>query len=260
MSADTTQVEPPITKQARYGVRPGNLPIKHVVIHDEEYPVNDKSAEMVAEFFAGTEAKGSAHYVEDADSEQHCVAEDHVAAHAPPNTGSIGLEQDGYAHFTVEDWANPGSQATIQRTAARVADICERHNVPTQWLTVDDLKAGNHGITSHLNKSLAFGQSDHTDPGPNYPISWFMSLVNGSAPTNDQGNKPSPQEDELMQLIMNADGATTEEKQKIWLTSGLFRVHVPTQKVYNELKYVGVPGPASIPGDWFALLTDVAKL
>jgi hypothetical protein len=79
--------EPPITREAAYGVRPGNLPIKHVVIHDEEYPVGDTSAESVAAFFAGATARGSAHYVEDADSEQHCVAEDHIAAHAPPNTG-----------------------------------------------------------------------------------------------------------------------------------------------------------------------------
>lgn len=252
--------EPPITLQAAYGVHPGNLPINLVVIHDEEYPVGDHSAESVAQFFAGPAARGSAHYVEDADSEQHCVAEDHIAAHAPPNTGSVGLEQDGYAHFTVEDWAQPGSQGTIRRTAARVADICDRHDVPKQWLTVDDLRAGARGITSHLNKSLAFRQSDHTDPGPNYPIHWFMSLVLGVAPTDEAGHTPSPQEDELVQLIQNADGATQADKNKIYLSSGMLRAYVGTPKLVNELKFVGVPGPTAIPGDWFDLLVDVATL
>lgn len=252
--------EPPITKQAAYGVHPGNLPILDVVIHDEEYPVGDHSAESVAQFFAGPSARGSAHYVEDADSEQHCVPEDHTAAHAPPNHGTVGLEQDGYAHFTVEDWAQPGSQATIRRTAARVADICDRHGVPKAWRTPDELRAGQHGIQSHLNRSLAFGQSDHTDPGPNYPVHWFMSLVLGVAPTDTTGNTPSPQEDELVQLIQNADATTQAEKNEIWLASGMFRAHVPEPKLVNELKYVGVPGPTAIPGDWFDLLVDVETI
>jgi N-acetyl-anhydromuramyl-L-alanine amidase AmpD len=252
--------EPPITREAAYGVRPGNLPIKHVVIHDEEYPVGDTSAESVAAFFAGATARGSAHYIEDSDSEQHCVAEDHIAAHAPPNTGSVGLEQDGYAHFTVEDWTRPGSQATIRRTAARVADICDRHDVPKRWVTVDDLRAGGHGITSHLNKSLAFGQSDHTDPGPNYPVHWFMSLVLGVAPTTTDGHTPSPQEDELVQLIQNADAPTKVERDKVYLSSGMLRAYVGTPKLVNELKFVGVPGPTPIPGDWFDLLVDAEAL
>lgn len=171
--------EPPITKQARQCYPGGNLPVYRIVIHDEEHPVSDTSAEGVADYFAGPTAAGAAHYVEDADSEQHCVADASVAYHAPPNAHSLGIEQDGYARFTADEWALPGSQATIRRTAARAAELLYRYGLPVHWITVAELVAdpATKGVTDHATVTAAFHQSTHTDPGPDYPRTQFMAWV-----------------------------------------------------------------------------------
>lgn len=169
--------EPSITIQAARVSQGNNLPIDRIIIHDEEYPVSNTSAEEIARYFASPTAKGSAHYVEDADSEQHCVREHSIAWHAPPNPGSIGIEQDGYARFTSAEWALPGSQATIRNTARRTADLCQRYGIPVVWLSVEDLRAGKRGITGHMNVSVAFRLSDHTDPGTQFPVTQFLNLV-----------------------------------------------------------------------------------
>ncbi|GAC1378507.1 MAG: hypothetical protein NVSMB4_08190 [Acidimicrobiales bacterium] len=185
--------EPAITVQAYHTSQGSNYPVTRVVIHDEEYPVSSTSAEAIAQYFASSDAGGSAHYVEDSDGEQHCVSDDTIAWHAPPNQGSIGIEMDGYSRFVPSDWQQPGSQASIKRTAARTAELCDRFTVPKVWLTADDLRNGKHGITSHRNVSLAFGQSDHMDPGASFPITQFMGYVGGEPPIPNPN--PSPPAD-----------------------------------------------------------------
>src|SRR4051795_9201152 len=136
-----------------------NANITRIVIHDEEVAVGATSARDVAHFFADPSTGTSAHYVVDADSVEHCVAEDVVAFHAPPNAGSIGVEHDGFARFTAAEWAEPGSAATLARSAALVAEICQRRGIPVTFLSVDDLLAGKSGITTHSNVTAAFKKS-----------------------------------------------------------------------------------------------------
>lgn len=171
--------EPPITRRHHGGVSHGsNGNISLVVIHDEEYPLDDDSAEAIARYFADPKHGNScAHYVEDSDSEQHCVPDNQIAYHAPPNKGSIGIERDGYASWTKEQWLQPKAQLTTCRVAARTAELCVRHHLPPIWLGPAEVKAKKKGVTSHANKSKAFSQSDHTDPGPAFPVNPFMALV-----------------------------------------------------------------------------------
>jgi N-acetyl-anhydromuramyl-L-alanine amidase AmpD len=156
-----------------------NEPVTRIVLHDEEYPVGVTSAENVAGYFAKASAGGSAHYVVDADSVEHPLAENIIAWHAPPNQGSIGIEHDGYARFTAEQWAAPGSDATLRRSAALVAEICHRRVLPVQFVTAAQLKANPRveGITTHAEVTAAFHQSDHTDPGAHFPMAHYLDLV-----------------------------------------------------------------------------------
>lgn len=183
--------EPPVTIQAYHTSGGSNFPVTRVVIHDEEYPVSDTSAEAIARYFASSDAGGSAHYCVDANSEQHCVADGVIAWHAPPNQGSIGIEQDGYARFSYNDWQTPGSQATMRRAAWRTNELCDRFGVPKVWLSVQDLLNGAHGVTSHNNVSQAWHQSDHNDPGGGFPVAQFMGYVTG-APVPPTPPPPPP--------------------------------------------------------------------
>ncbi len=171
--------EPAVTLLAgTYGDYP-NGTVTRVVIHDEEFPVEVGSALSIAQDFANRRAPnyGSAGYVTDQGDEQHCVPDSKVAYHAPPNQGSVGQERDGYASYNPDQWNHSDAQRTTCNVAARTAELLRRFGLPPVWLTVGQLAAGGRGVTSHNNVSLCWGQSDHHDPGPAFPIGAFMALV-----------------------------------------------------------------------------------
>lgn len=155
---------------------------KLVVLHDEEFPLSDTSAEVIArDVFSKANAGGCAQYVIDANSEQHPCAEADISWNAPPNMSTVGIERDGYATWHLKAWRSPKAQMTTCRVAARTAEILARRHLPVRFNEVADLKRdgayGAKGVTTHNNRSKAFGMSDHSDPGPHFPIAEFMALV-----------------------------------------------------------------------------------
>lgn len=164
--------------QAKHFRQGGNTPITRIVIHDAEYPEKLTAAEDIAKYLQRVERKASAHYCCDADSIVQCVRDEDGAYHAPPNQHSIGIELAGYAKQTTEDWLDDyGTRMLRDQAAPLVRGLAAKHDVPLRWLTVEQVVAGWHGITSHNNVSLAFHQSTHTDPGGNFPIDQFMAWV-----------------------------------------------------------------------------------
>jgi hypothetical protein len=130
------------------------------------------------------------HNCVDVDSVVQCVKEEDTAYHAPPNSHSIGIEHAGYASQTARDWADDYSEKMLTVSAALTADICRRYGIPVEYIDSGGLLAGKRGITTHAQVSKAWRQSDHTDPGPNFPIIHYIDLVRGSAPTPVPGGRP----------------------------------------------------------------------
>lgn len=62
-------------------------------------------------------------------------------------------------------------------SAGLCAELLLKYDLPAEFLSPADLRAGKRGVTTHRNVSLAFGQSSHTDPGPNFPVDWYMARV-----------------------------------------------------------------------------------
>ena len=184
------------TITARWKSVGGNLPVVRIVIHDEEHPFDDRSAEAVARMFATSPRKASAHYIVDADSTIRCVNDADVAYHAPPNKGSIGIERDGFATFTRERWLSAYGQRAGLRQAQLVAELCVIHDVPPVRLNVEQVRRGVPGICGHVDVSLAFGKSTHTDPGPNFPWPEFMACVT-DAHARLTHRTPQQQEDDM---------------------------------------------------------------
>jgi peptidoglycan hydrolase-like protein with peptidoglycan-binding domain/N-acetyl-anhydromuramyl-L-alanine amidase AmpD len=153
--------------------------IDTIVIHTMEAAEKPDTAERVAQWLASPGAPmASAHYCIDADSVVQCVLDGDTAFHAPGvNQRAIGVEHAGFARQTPEDWADPYSQTMMRRSAALVASLCARHQVPIRFVDVDALKAGEPGITTHNAVSLAFRRSSHTDPGPGFPIHRYLAMV-----------------------------------------------------------------------------------
>ena len=127
-----------------------------------------------ARYFTDPNSGGSAHTVSDTSRLLRCVAENMVAWHAPPNDNSLGNEIAGQAWYTREQWLSSDVRMAWERCAHEEAAQARRWDVPVRKLTVDEVRAGKRGFCGHVDKSQAFGQSDHTDPGPNFPWDIFM--------------------------------------------------------------------------------------
>ncbi|QEM41576.1 lysin A, N-acetylmuramoyl-L-alanine amidase domain [Gordonia phage Forza] len=63
----------------------------------------------------------------------------------------------------------------LEQIAQQVARWSKDYGIPLVVLSVADVKAGKKGICGHNEISLAFRQSDHTDPGPNFPKQWIVN-------------------------------------------------------------------------------------
>lgn len=155
-----------------------NGPIKRIVVHRMEAPLRVGVAVSVARWFAsGSSGRNTAaHYSVDPGTTVLSVPDEELCYHAPPNLGSIGIEQAGYC--ANNDWRSPLGDLLLHRTARLAADLCSRHFLPKKWLSAADILAGKKGITSHHQVSLAYHQSTHTDPDPYFPVDYFLSLLN----------------------------------------------------------------------------------
>lgn len=153
---------------------------------------------------------GSAQAVADDIHGYTCVPDDAIANGAPPlNQEGLHIEQPGRLDWSRTTWLSHDRQ--LRRVAYHVAQWCRKYDIPVVWLTVQDLKTKGEkakGITSHNNVSLAFGQSNHGDPGQSFPLDVFMAYVEMYYDGGDDMAFTQEQEDYLkgMMRFNRADG------------------------------------------------------
>lgn len=169
----------PLVQAKNYRVanrQPGD--VQWVVIHDMETSERLAAAEDVANYFRTTTRKASVHFNCDANSTvQSVLLKDIAYGAGGANPTGIHIEQAGYARQTVEQWADPYSQAMILgQVAPLVAKLCVDWQIPVRFVDVAGLKRGDKGLTTHAECAKAFG-GDHWDPGPNYPIGQLVEAV-----------------------------------------------------------------------------------
>lgn len=206
---------------ARWFHMGGNTAPTRVVIHTAEIDPRAGSARAVANYLHTTDRKASAHAVVDNSEAWRCVQDFNIAYHAPPNAESLGVELCTRAAATPAWWANGYHDALLHNAAAIVADWCRRYGVPVRLLTVAQLRNGERGICGHVHVSAAWGQTNHTDPGPSFPWARFLQLVAGTEPA------PSPPMEDDMALILSADN--TQLELGVGLNHG-----VPPQRLDEE--------------------------
>jgi hypothetical protein len=168
-----------------------NGPITRIVLHSTVNTPGPGVAEQVAHYFQSPSAGGLAHYVVGVEKVIQCCPDDISCWHAPPNHGSIGIEMTDQAGGDPARWNDANHQAVLTRTAALVHELAAKHSVPLVFVNAADLQAGRHGITTHHEVSVAFGQSSHTDPGPGFGPYMAHILAGAPAPA-PAPRKPYP--------------------------------------------------------------------
>lgn len=194
--------------QAYHHSAGSNLTPTRVVIHstcpEMGYPKASAAGRAVstARYFQSSGSGGSAHYVVDVAETVQCLKENVIAWHAPPSGKSLGVEicSDGGSKtsfrnprvaYTRAQWLSPQVWPAVLRAAALTRQLCQKYSIPMVKLSASDLKAGRKGICGHVDVSNAWHQSNHDDPGPDFPWAEFMAAV--------KGGSTNPEEDDEMQ-------------------------------------------------------------
>lgn len=153
-------------------------PLRRIVIHCTVSPCERGGARNVARYFRDSVTRpSSAHYIVDPGEVVQVVGDHTVAFHAPPNTDTIGVELCDMQGGPIARWEDANHRAMLQRAAELVAELCLAYDVPRRRLGHLRLRAGQRGITGHVDVSRAWGQTNHSDPGDGFPWATFMNLV-----------------------------------------------------------------------------------
>lgn len=177
-------------------------PVRLIVVHSTETPTS--TARSVAKNFQDPARRSSAHWIVGTDATVSGVAEADTAWAAPgANHDGIQVEQCGYAAST--DWTTGDGATVVSATARLIHDIATRWSIPIRHLTNAELAAGQRGIVTHAQVSAVYKKSDHTDPGPAYPMATLITqATDPTTPTT-----PTTQEDPEMIIIKSPNRAAT---------------------------------------------------
>lgn len=206
--------------------RPGGGP-RFIVIHTTEGSSHAQSAEDGAAYDARRTDGTSTHYFVDDSSIVQCVRTTD-RAHTAGYTGNLyGIQYELCARASYGTaWWTGGSYALamLRRAAAQCARDAKRYGIPIKRITARDLAAGGRGFVGHVDVTNAWHEVDHTDPGPSFPWSLFLDMVNEAAAGGKPAAAPENGEEDEMDsksypvpagYAFAADGVTCIDKSKM---------------------------------------------
>jgi len=194
-----------ITAKWNGGKRPG--PPTFGVLHDAETPLEAGYAKAIANMFATTTAQKSATYMVDPVDTVQLLDESLIAWHVGnANPRSIGVEQAGYAAFTLAQWSTPAAFLQEARVAQLMREIQGRHGIGLYWMTDQQLRDAHAGRivggwATHDQCTRVIGGSTHTDPAPNYPLARLMAAANGTSQEDDMTPEQATTLDQIAWLV-----------------------------------------------------------
>jgi hypothetical protein len=147
----------------------------YIAIHSTE---NSASAEAEADYAQRRDDSTSSHYYVDANSIVQSLDTDLRAFHAGSRSGNdkaIAYELTGRAAWSRSQWLGAVAWPLL---ATQIRLDCAAHNIVPRDLSVAQIQAGSlTGIITHNEMRLAWGGTDHTDPGPNFPMDHLIGLL-----------------------------------------------------------------------------------
>lgn len=109
------------------------------------------------------------------------------------NQVGIGLEVTGYAAWDFNTWTTGDNFAAVRLDAKRASEVADHFGIPHRWLSLQQIRNGESGFCTHADITLTLGGTTHTDPGPGFPYSIFMQMVNEWSGTGSGGGgNPNP--------------------------------------------------------------------
>ncbi len=156
--------------------------LRWIVVHDTE----GDTARGAASWFSQTTpisegGPGSTQIVVGEDGCYRTLSDDVVPYGAGGHANAIGLhvELAGHSSLTRDQWL--ARSATLRRAAAWLATWSSAYGIPLTFVDAAGLLRGESGVTTHAEVSKAFpSDTNHTDPGKNFPMDALLDLAGGS--------------------------------------------------------------------------------
>lgn len=140
-----------------------------IAIHSTE---NDASAEGEASYAQRRTDGTGAHFYADQDSVvQSMDTRYDRAGHAGSYEGNehaVAVEICGFSRWSREQWLRSVHWDLLGRV---LADVCREYGIPIVRPAVSAMRSNPKvkGFYGHNDMRLAWGETTHTDPGPNFP-------------------------------------------------------------------------------------------
>lgn len=119
------------------------------------------------------------------------------------NNEGLHICVNGWAAQSRAEWLQYDKQ--LNQTAVEIARWCKQEGIPAKKLTPAMFKAAEWGIGGHGDVALAWRETDHTDPGANYPydvlIQKVLAILNPAPPAGNAGNGAAKMSDEMIQFM-----------------------------------------------------------
>lgn len=153
-------------------------PVRVGVVHTAEAKESLQGAEDLARYFQHPDYVSSTHISVDSDSIVQSVKDSYEAYAAPGcNHDGIQMEIVCYMAQSKAQWLDRYSLLSLCLAADAAAQYSLKYDLPAIHLSNAELLAGKKGWVGHYQVSEVYKQSDHTDPGPNFPWPRFMLMM-----------------------------------------------------------------------------------
>lgn len=167
--------------------RPIRTAKRIIVIHNTSNTASDQNEAS----YAKRRTDGvSSHYYVDNNSILQSLDTDWRAWHVGSSEGNstgISYEITGSNGKSRDWWIR---NVYWRGLAAQIRADMDVHGIAARLLTVAELRAGKSGITTHNQCRLAWGDTTHTDPGPNFPMDYLLAQVLGTAAPSPKPTTP----------------------------------------------------------------------
>ena len=165
----------------RGGDRQRTGPTLWVVWHTSQGGEGDTSAEGLAAFIRSPASDGnvaSYQVIFDTDRVLEIMPAEMRSHHAAgANDKGLGGCIPGRAEQSREQWLDTISAQYLEQGCRWAADMCIRYGIPAVRINPGQMQDGVKGIVDHNAVRLAFGQTTHTDVGPNFPWDVVMPRI-----------------------------------------------------------------------------------
>jgi N-acetyl-anhydromuramyl-L-alanine amidase AmpD len=165
-----------------------------IAIHNTS---NNATAEAEASYATRRTDGVSAHFYADADSVIQSLDTAARAGHAGNSEGNqhaVAVEIRGFNAWSRQTWLDSVAWSLLGRV---LADVCRAYGIQVRRASVAEMQSNPRvrAVYSHDDMRRAWGGTDHTDPGGNFPWDRLFAAVNAAMNGGDdveQSERVSP--------------------------------------------------------------------